>query len=151
MKLTLMSFSESGPEFLIPSISVWNSFEPTEILEEYAPFIKTLFYVLLVFLVSPHVRDYLWCKAFQSMAWQNLCSKFLECPVSTISRMLVWTNTPPPTQNADLNRSWHFGLSWSGPPPNHTPKSVDLDWFWHFGLSWSGPPHRYIMRTNSKV
>ena len=54
----------------------------------------------------------------------------------------VWTTTPPPTtENADLDRSWHFGLSWSGPKiPTPPPKNADLDRSWHFGLSWSGPP-----------
>ena len=56
--------------------------------------IKTLFYVLLVFLVSLHVRDYLWCKAFQSMAWQNLWSKFPSVPTQVFQE--CWSEPLPP-------------------------------------------------------
>ena len=52
---------------------------------------------------------------------------------------LSWSDPPPP-ENADLDRSWHFGLSWSGPLLLPPPQNADLDRSWHFGLSWSGPP-----------
>ena len=64
-------------------------------------------------------------------------SKFLECPHSSISGMLVWSTTPsPPKEN--LGRSWHFGLElvWSTPPSNE-----NMGRSWHFGLElvWSTP------------
>ena len=72
---------------------------------------------------------------------------------------LVWTTPQPP--DSDLDRSWHFGLSWYGPPPTSKniqiltdlgtlgwvgggpppfqPRDSDLDRSWHFGLRWYGP------------
>ena len=91
-------------------------------------------------------------RVFQSLVWQIFCSKFLECPHSSISGMLVWSENadldrswhppPPAPDNSDLDRSWHFGLSWCGPSPT-SPKHSDLNRSWHFGLSWYGPhtPH----------
>ena len=89
----------------------------------------------------------------------NLCSKFLECPYSSISGMLVWTTTLPqkkkiwadlgtldlswsraaPTPNEKLGRSWHFGfeLVWSTPLPPKMKIWADLGTLY---LSWFGVP-----------
>ena len=64
--------------------------------------------------------------------------------------MLVWTITPPPPppENSDLDRSWHFELSWSGPPTPHPSIPHPPSWKCRFGqiwalwleLVWSTPP-----------
>ena len=55
---------------------------------------------------------------------------------------LVWTTTSlPPPENADLDRSWHFRLSWSSPPhspPQQPPLKMQI--LTDLGtLGWVGP------------
>ena len=50
------------------------------------------------------ICENLWCTGWQSMAWQNLCSKFLDCLHSSISGMLVWASPLPPPP-----RKYRFG------------------------------------------
>ena len=118
-------------------------------------------YPFMFLLVSTHVV----CERLSVMqglpqyGMANLCSKFLECPYSSISGMLVWTTTLPqkkkiwadlgtldlswsraaPTPNEKLGRSWHFGfeLVWSTPLPPKMKIWADLGTLY---LSWSGVP-----------
>ena len=117
------------------------------------------------------MRDYLWRTTHSSC--QNFWFKILRVPPLSEPppppKMQIWTDLgtlgwvgldpplkmqiwtlwvelvcpPPPRENADLDRSWHFGLSWSRPvntPPPPHPDNADLDRSWHFGFCWSDPP-----------
>ena len=86
---------------------------------------------------SLHIRS-MWetiCDALHIPVARNFGSKFLECPYSSISGMLVWIIPPPPHEN--LGRSWHFEfeLVWSTPPPPKMKIWADLG---TLSLSWSG-------------
>ena len=75
------------------------------------------------------------CDALPHSSWQNLCSKFFECPHSSNLGMLVWTTNHPHPENAVLDRTWHFGMGWYGPsypppPPPHTHKDLGTLGFW---------------------
>ena len=52
-----------------------------------------------------------------------------------------WSQAPPPAppENADLERSWHFGLSWSGPP--HPSFPAMQIWTDLATLGWVGLDH----------
>ena len=112
-------------------------------------------------LVSTHI-----CDALHIPFARIFGSKFPECPTQVFQECQSGSShLPNSPKNADLDRSWHFGLSWSGPhlpPPKmqiwtdlgtldlswsgtttfppHS-KNADLDRSWHFWLSSSGPPH----------
>ena len=83
------------------------------------------------------------CDAVASSSGMNLCSKFLECPHSSVSGMLVWNHPrpPPPHHKWNLGRSWHFEfeLVWSTTP---LPKMKIWAVLGTLSLSWSGlsPP-----------
>ena len=86
-------------------------------------------------LISLHIRS-MWetiCDAVASWSGWKFGSKFLECPYSSISGMLVWSAPPPPLKMkiwADLGT---LSLSWSGVPlpPNENYGGT-------LSLSWSG-------------
>ena len=77
------------------------------------------------------------CEAMASSSGMNLCSKFFECPHSSISGMLVWNHPSPSTTNENLSRSWHFEfeLVWSTTP---LPKMKIWAVLGTLSLSWSG-------------
>ena len=90
------------------------------------------------------------CDARASRVWlgKYFAQNSLSAPTQVFQECLsgpkiqIWTDlgTPRP-DNSDLDRSWHFRLSWYGPPP-HLPKRF------RFGqtlalsveLVWTAPP-----------
>ena len=112
-------------------------------------------HLIVTVLFSFHIRS-MWetiCDAWASWSGWKFGSKFWECP--TIRRMppppklkfrqilalwvLTWQSTPPPPENWNLGRSWHFEF-WLGrvPPP---PKNWNLGRSWNFRvLTWQSTP-----------
>ena len=90
------------------------------------------------------------CDALHIPVARNFGSKFLECPHSSISGMLVWstTHSPPPPLTPTKKNIWAdlgtLSLSWSGVPP--LPPKMKI-WADLGTLSWSGlhPPPKMII------
>ena len=75
-------------------------------------------------LISLHTRS-VWetiCDALHIPVARIFGSELLESPSSSKHLRNVGLNPSPLPQNEDFDRSWHFGLSWSGPPPPPPPK-----------------------------
>ena len=103
---------------LLVSQEEWKMFVPKNVRFPNRILKSTRQWLLLTWLeeetlVSLHwARDFLWCKGFQKVARQNLCSNWAEHPV------LKFGPEPPPPSPG------HFQF-WIGKrPPPHTPAQI---------------------------
>ena len=117
-----------------------------EYFEIIAHFEKLVFsktqYNLSYIIISLHTRS-VWNTIYDTSAsrvWQIFCSKFLECPYSSIWGMLVWS-TPPHGNLVRTSLALYFGfeLAWSTPLPQKWKFGQDLALLIWVGLEYHPP------------
>ena len=92
-----------------------------------------------VLLVSTHVvcERLSAMQGLKNMAWQNLCSKFLECPTQVFQE--CWSGPPPPSPPDNLGT-----LGWVGLDHHPFPSPPRKCRFGHLGpLGWVGLDHHH--------
>ena len=93
-------------------------------------------------LVSTHV---VFCDALPHSSYQNLAGRICVQNSSSAPTQVFqecWSWPPPPLKMQIWTDPGTWGLSWSGPPPPPpmpSPENADLDRSWHFGfeLVWT--------------